>query len=82
MGGRLLPALFDFIPLLLGTPYVFAFPFCPNCAPEHFKLWPVRLDSSSLCSPMHPSDFWTHFLRCLPTSKQRRTFRGFNGSLA
>jgi len=45
MGWELLPTPFDIIRLLLGTSYVFAFPFCPNCAPEHFQLKPVRLDS-------------------------------------
>ena len=45
MGWWLLPTPFDFIRLLFGTRYVFAFPFCPNCAPEHFQLKPVRIDS-------------------------------------
>lgn len=45
MGWWRLPTPFDFIRLLFGTHYVFAFPFCPNCAPEHFQLEPVRLDS-------------------------------------
>lgn len=44
----ILPSPFDIIWLLLrawlGTTYVFAFPFCPNCAPEHFQLRRVRLD--------------------------------------
>ena len=45
MGWWLLPTPFDIIRLLLSTRYVFAFPFCPNCGPEHFQLKPVRLDS-------------------------------------
>ena len=44
-GWWLLPTPLDFMRLLFGTRYVFAFPFCPNCAPEHFQLEPVRLDS-------------------------------------
>jgi hypothetical protein len=44
-GWWLLPWPFDIIRLWSGRNYLFSFPFCPNCGPEHFSLKPGRLDS-------------------------------------
>lgn len=42
------PPPFDIIILALisifSQPYVFVFPFCPNCPPDRFRLKPARLD--------------------------------------
>jgi len=71
MGWWLLPTPLV-IRLLLGTHYVFAFPFCPNWAPEHFKLKPVRPDSSSSCSPMHPKRLLDSLLPMPPDIQAER----------